>query len=193
MESLSCVRLFATPWTIAYQVPLSMGFPRQEYWSGVPSPSPTSMHMCIYMYLCICILIFPTTNYWKNLEAKTHQLQRTDLTASSLSLINFPITGNQGSLGKWQGLSRPYTRWVWSIMYQKIRHIWLFPLSYMKVAYIMTLYLKILQSVFPKNRNSIWHNHNTVINFKKININATSNLPFEFQFCKLTQWCSLSL
>ena len=33
------VRLFATPWTIAYQDPLSMGFSRQEYWSGLPLPS----------------------------------------------------------------------------------------------------------------------------------------------------------
>ena len=31
---------FATPWTVAHQVPLSMGFPRQEYWSGLPFPSP---------------------------------------------------------------------------------------------------------------------------------------------------------
>ena len=34
----SC-RLFVTPWTAAYQAPLSMGFSRQEYWSGVPLPS----------------------------------------------------------------------------------------------------------------------------------------------------------
>ena len=39
-KSLSRVRLFATPWTAAHQAPLSMGFSRQEYWSGVPSPSP---------------------------------------------------------------------------------------------------------------------------------------------------------
>ena len=38
--SLGHVRLFATPWTIAYQAPLSMGFSRQEYWSGLPFPSP---------------------------------------------------------------------------------------------------------------------------------------------------------
>ena len=37
---LSHVRLFVTPWTAAYQAPLSMGFSRQEYWSGVPSSSP---------------------------------------------------------------------------------------------------------------------------------------------------------
>ena len=36
VKSLSRVRLFATPWTVAYQAPLSMGFFRQEYWSGLP-------------------------------------------------------------------------------------------------------------------------------------------------------------
>ena len=39
VKLLSRVRLFATPWTAAYQAPLSMGFSRQEYWSGVPLPS----------------------------------------------------------------------------------------------------------------------------------------------------------
>ena len=36
----SCVRLFATPWTVVCQDPPSMGFPRQEYWSGLPCPPP---------------------------------------------------------------------------------------------------------------------------------------------------------
>ena len=40
--SLSHVRLFVTPETVAYQAPPSMGFSRQEYWSGVPLHSPTS-------------------------------------------------------------------------------------------------------------------------------------------------------
>ena len=39
VKSLSHVRLLATPWTAAYQAPPSMGFSRQEYWSGVPLPS----------------------------------------------------------------------------------------------------------------------------------------------------------
>ena len=39
-QSLSCVRLFETPWTVAHQASLSMGFPRQEYRSGLPFPSP---------------------------------------------------------------------------------------------------------------------------------------------------------
>ena len=41
VKSPSHVWLFVTPWTAAYQAPLSMGFSRQEYWSGVPLPSPT--------------------------------------------------------------------------------------------------------------------------------------------------------
>ena len=40
VKSLSHVRLFATPWTVAYQAPQSMRFSRQEYWSGLPFPSP---------------------------------------------------------------------------------------------------------------------------------------------------------
>ena len=38
--SLSGIRFFATPWTVALQATLSMGFSRQEYWSGLPFPSP---------------------------------------------------------------------------------------------------------------------------------------------------------
>ena len=48
MKLLSHVWLFATPWTAAYQVPLPMGFSRQEYWSGLPSPSPVN---CIPRHL----------------------------------------------------------------------------------------------------------------------------------------------
>ena len=42
-QSLSRVRLFATLWTVALQAPLSMGFPRQEYWSGLPCPPPRDL------------------------------------------------------------------------------------------------------------------------------------------------------
>ena len=40
VKSLSHVLLFETPWTVAYQAPMSMGFSRQECWSGLPFPSP---------------------------------------------------------------------------------------------------------------------------------------------------------
>ena len=42
---LSCVQLFAAPWSVAHQAPPSTGFPRQECWSGLPFPSP-----CVYMH-----------------------------------------------------------------------------------------------------------------------------------------------
>ena len=40
VKLLSCVRLFVTPWTGAYQAPPSMGFSKQDYWRGLPFPSP---------------------------------------------------------------------------------------------------------------------------------------------------------
>ena len=46
VKSLSHVRLLETPWTAAHQGPLSMGFSRQEYWSGVPLPSPLEHEVC---------------------------------------------------------------------------------------------------------------------------------------------------
>ena len=44
VKSLSRVRLFGTLWTVAHQAPLSMGFSRQEYWSGLPLPFPGDLH-----------------------------------------------------------------------------------------------------------------------------------------------------
>ena len=43
MQSLSCVQLFVTPWTVAHQAPLSMEFSRQEYWGGLPFPPPRDL------------------------------------------------------------------------------------------------------------------------------------------------------
>ena len=62
---LSRVQLLATPWTAAYQAPPSMGFSRQEYWSGVPLPSPNYLlKVNIWSYSCnpaiplLCSLLF---------------------------------------------------------------------------------------------------------------------------------------
>ena len=56
VKSLSGVWLFATPWTAAYQAPLSTGFSRHEYWSGVPLPSP--IKWCnIYKMLSIKLIL----------------------------------------------------------------------------------------------------------------------------------------
>ena len=56
---LSCVHLFVTPWTVACQAPLSMGFTRQDYWSGLPFPSPiTKMHTVLIQFGRIHMYIY---------------------------------------------------------------------------------------------------------------------------------------
>ena len=60
VKSLSRVRLFATPWTVAHQAPRSMEFSRKEYWSGVPLPSAIRQHIykAAYIYVTItCLLV----------------------------------------------------------------------------------------------------------------------------------------
>ena len=97
VKSLSHVRLFATPWTSAHQAPLSMGFSRQEYWSGVPLPSPK------------------------------HEMKSESEVTSRVRLLTTPwITAHQAPLSMgfsrqehWSGLPFPYPmheseKWKWS-------------------------------------------------------------------------------
>ena len=51
VKSLSCIQVLATPWTAAYQAPPSMGFSRQEYWSGLPLPSPLKVSTTCLLWL----------------------------------------------------------------------------------------------------------------------------------------------
>ena len=69
-KSLSCVRLLATPWTAAHQAPLSMGFARQEYWSGVPLPSlgEWNFQICIVIILSRLENITYCCSYKGNLQ-----------------------------------------------------------------------------------------------------------------------------
>ena len=71
MKSLSRVQLLATPMTAAHQAPASMGFSRQEYWSGVPLPS--LIYILCYLKLCHCywssirlcpMIIFLSVSFW---------------------------------------------------------------------------------------------------------------------------------
>ena len=64
VKLLSCVGLFATPWTAAYQAPLFMGLSRQEYWSGVPLPSRS---MC-YQALILVLLLSSELEAWAWVE-----------------------------------------------------------------------------------------------------------------------------
>ena len=57
VRSLSRARLLATPWTAAYQAPLSMGFSRQEYWSGMPLPSPIFTYLLVIPKSRVLLLI----------------------------------------------------------------------------------------------------------------------------------------
>ena len=58
-KSLSRVRLLVTPWTTAYQAPPSMGFSRQEYWSGVPLQLlATALHMAGITFQNLCIYVW---------------------------------------------------------------------------------------------------------------------------------------
>ena len=59
VKSLSHVQLLATPWPAAYQAPPSMGFSRQEYWSGVPLPS-LHKHLQLPSKWLLCVLPFTT-------------------------------------------------------------------------------------------------------------------------------------
>ena len=74
VKSLSHARLLATPWTAAYQAPPSMGFSRQEYWSGVPLPSPQTgtNHVQSYptKYWCPEYIM----NIYNSTEEKTYNL-----------------------------------------------------------------------------------------------------------------------
>jgi len=60
VKSLSRVRLFATPWTAAYQAPPSMGFSRQEYWSGLPLPSLDDL-ICLSKFYPLEIFLLYTS------------------------------------------------------------------------------------------------------------------------------------
>ena len=70
VKSLSCVCLFVIPWTVACQALLSMGFPRQEYWSALPFPTPGDLpdpgiEPASFMTLVLAGRFFTTVPYGK--------------------------------------------------------------------------------------------------------------------------------
>ena len=76
VKSLSRVRPLATPWTAAYQAPLSMGVSRQEYWSGVPLPSPSKTMKSIHLGMEeIKLFVSDMMFYVKNMKEGTKQLE----------------------------------------------------------------------------------------------------------------------
>ena len=72
LSLFNCVQLFVTPWTVAQQAPLSMGFSRQEYWSGWPCPPPGDLpdpgiKPASLMSLSLAGGFFTTTVTWETL------------------------------------------------------------------------------------------------------------------------------
>ena len=85
----SRVQLFVTPWTVAHQAPLSMGFSRQEYWSGLPSPPPKDLpdpevELVSLMSPALAGRFFTTNATWEALELGCLQF------LSRLCFIHFP-------------------------------------------------------------------------------------------------------
>ena len=63
VKSFSRVRLFVTPWTAAHQAPPSMGFSKQEYWSGVPLPSLSDLSFILMFFFLFQHFILDNTLY----------------------------------------------------------------------------------------------------------------------------------
>ena len=106
VKPLSRVRLFATPWTVAYQAPRSMGFSRQEYWSGLPFPSPGDLITAakknlISMLLSQIFLRFPPD----------HCIQKSVLLHSNIC-IRLPGEGN-GTPLQYSCLENPMDGGAW--------------------------------------------------------------------------------
>ena len=87
MKSLSCVWPSVTAWTADFQAPPSMGFSRQEYWSGVPLPSPTLVSI-------VFLLSFPTSGFLHSLfilyEKHSIKVLQSDIT--SCSYLHLKVT-----------------------------------------------------------------------------------------------------
>ena len=98
-KSLSRVWLFATPWTAAYQAPPSMGFARQESWSGVPSPSPwiviKQSKMSISSLPVPLIKVTTTDIFWgENLSGEQNQTHMWHVPLCIPSAETCPISGH---------------------------------------------------------------------------------------------------
>ena len=108
MKSLSHAQLLAIPWTAAYQLPPSMGFSRQEYWSGLPLPS--LIPQVTYLHLAfggktgtpsdqgLCVLPFDICHCGFTFTFHFHALEKAMAIHSSVLTWRIPGTGQPGGL-----------------------------------------------------------------------------------------------
>ena len=108
VKLLSHVRLFTTPWTAAYQAPLSMGFSRQEYWSGVPLPSPSLLSSILLSKLSSLVSLYKkhecNLNYNLNLVRNYSWTSFLSLKFQGEDLYSYPPYEKRGDLSN---------GWVW--------------------------------------------------------------------------------
>ena len=125
VKSLSRVRLLATTWTAAHQAPPSMGFARQEYWSGLPSSSPenrtitnqinnqtksTDQHVIyvgVCVYMCVCTYIYMSIYIYLN---NILQPRRTYFRNSIINTIKILLKSLIFSIG-WSSSSKMSCIW----------------------------------------------------------------------------------
>ena len=103
MKLLSCVRLFVTPWTAAFQSPPTMEFSRPEYWSGVTVPSPRRVHWGGSKFLPKNLNIFMKNNV--HLRTRKYWSQNTLIKCSQGSKVYRCMAclgGRNSPTGKWQ-------------------------------------------------------------------------------------------
>ena len=86
VQSLSCVQLFATQWIVAHQAPLSMGFPRQKSWSGLPFSSPTPSPV---QYVFQLTSVQSLSHVWLLVTPWTRARQASLSITNSQSLLKF--------------------------------------------------------------------------------------------------------
>ena len=91
LSHFSCVQLFTTLWTVAHQAPLTMGFSRQEYWSGLPFPPPGIwVCACVCVCMCVCVCLKELPNICWIIE-KAREFQKKTATSASWTTLN-PLT-----------------------------------------------------------------------------------------------------
>ena len=136
LKSLSRSRLLATPWTGAYQAPPSMGFSRQEYWSGVPLPSPTIYyrHFSLSVIINVC-----------------HHLQFSSITQLCLTLCD-PMDCNTPGFSVYHQLPEPVVIILADI------YCYLVWMSHNLLCLILPplVTLHILQDLSSSSRDRIW-------------------------------------
>ena len=114
LSRFSCIRLSATPWTAAYQAPLSMGFSRQEYWSGVPLPSPAAIQSHLKVTLLILVLLLFLTHLQSLPPVKSCWCSVSSVTQSCLTLCNLMDCSMPGLPVLYQlpELAQTHVHWV---------------------------------------------------------------------------------